>query len=126
MLTRGEPCARGCSFDWAWWCDGPWARSLDDRTSSQFLPPNRNRPTQRAVGSIARSTPPVGAAAPNSLSCLGRSCLGRSCSASHRVARHGLYDCSRRRPPHGQDRREGPDGPSKIERRLSEKDTGLI
>src|SRR5262249_19422682 len=24
MLTRGGPCARGRSFDSAWWCDGPW------------------------------------------------------------------------------------------------------
>src|SRR5262249_55518037 len=89
MLTRGGPCARGCSFDRAWWCDGPWARSLDDRTSFQFLAPKHDRPRQRAVGSIARSTP-VEAAAPNSLSC-----LGRSCSAFHRVARHDLCNCAR-------------------------------
>src|SRR5262249_57941373 len=69
------------------------ARSIDDRTSFKFPPPNRDQPRQiyrRAVGPSARSTRPVDAAPTNSLSW-----LGRSCSAFHRVARHGLYNCSR-------------------------------
>src|SRR6266516_6096023 len=61
MLTRG-PCANGRSFGSASRCYGPWARSLDDRTSFKFTPPTRDQPGQiyrRAVGSIARSTRPA-------------------------------------------------------------------
>src|SRR5262245_66488206 len=61
MLTRGGPCARGCSFDRAWCCEGPWARSLDDRTSFQFLLPNRNprrsKPSDRLAARLVRWRP---------------------------------------------------------------------
>src|SRR5262245_4325523 len=46
----------------------------------------RGKPSDRLPGGLR----PVDAAAPNILSC-----LGRSCSAIHRAARHGLYSCSR-------------------------------
>src|SRR5262245_16940686 len=116
MLTRGGPYARGCSFDWAWWCDGPWARSLDDRTSFQFLAPKHDRPRQRAIGSIARSTRPVDAGSAEYLIC-----LRRSCSAFHRVARHDLCNCSR--GVADEKAKTGVKGPyrlSKIHGRLSE------
>src|SRR5262249_23364403 len=120
MLTRGGHCARGCSFDWAWWCDGPWARSLDDRTSSQFLAPKHDRPRQRAVGSIARSTRPGDAGSAEYLILLGPIVFGGPSCRSTR-----LVQLRKGRPRKGQDRREGPYRLSKIHGRLSEEDTGL-
>src|SRR6516162_7157406 len=121
MLTRGGPCARGCSFDWAWWCDVSWARSLDDRTSFQFLAPKHDRPRQRAVGSIARSTRPVDACGAEHLNLARADRIRRSIvslDTTCATAQGG-------RPRQGQDRREGPYRLSKIHGRLSEKGTGL-
>src|SRR5215472_1730089 len=49
--------ARVGSFGGASRCYGPWARSLDDRTSFKSPPPNRDQPRARLPGRLVRWTP---------------------------------------------------------------------
>src|SRR5215831_5271576 len=65
---------------------GPAPSTTEGRLSSfRQTATARGKPSDRLPGRLR----PVDAAAPNILSC-----LGRSCSAVHRAARHGLYSCT--------------------------------